>query len=107
MSQLNEFIRTFSATFNQQQNAGYDLNGVQNKKDLFVANDIVSDGVQHDMIEFRKNTTDGYYYLNGSKVFAQNGATTAGSGYIATHYDMNKYEVGTGVSKTINGIVYQ
>ena len=106
MSQLNEFIRTFSATFNQQQNAGYDLNGVQNKKDLFVANDIVSDGVQHDMIEFRKNTTDGYYYLNGSKVFAQNGATTAGSGYIATHYDMNKYEVGTGVSKTINGIVY-
>ena len=103
MSQLNEFIRTFSATFNQQQNAGYDLNGVQNKKDLFVANDIVSDGVQHDMIEFRKNTTDGYYYLNGSKVFAQNG----GSGYITSHYnDTNKYEVSSGVSKTINGINY-
>ncbi len=106
MSQLNEFIRTFSATFNQQQNAGYDLNGVQNKKDLFVANDIVADGVQHDMVEFRKNTTDGYYYLNGSKVFADSGAT-ANSGYIATHYnDTNKYEVSSGVSKTINGINY-
>lgn len=67
MAQLNEFVRTFSASFNQQQNRGYDMYG--NKGiDLFVAKDATS-SQQHDMTEFLKSTKDGYYYLNGNKVF--------------------------------------
>lgn len=67
MRMLNEFVRTFSANFNQVQNKGYDLNGDLGK-DLFVATGI-SDGREYDMTEFLKNTHDGFYYLNGFKVF--------------------------------------
>ena len=66
MSQINEFLRTFSANFNQIQNQGYDMNG-NFGQDMFVAKDITTGG-QLDMNEFLKNTFDGYYYLNGSKV---------------------------------------
>lgn len=63
MSQLNEFVRTFSANFNQVQNAGYDL--YQEKGcDLFVAAPLANGG-QFDMTEFLYNKTDGCYYLNG------------------------------------------
>lgn len=66
MSQLNEFLRTFSANFNQVQNKGYDLHGNLGR-DLFVAKDITTNE-QLDMNEFLRNTADGYYYLNGNKV---------------------------------------
>ncbi|MCI5587469.1 MAG: flagellar hook-associated protein FlgK [Lachnospiraceae bacterium] len=68
MSQINEFLRTFSANFNQIQNKGYDMNG-NFGKDLFVAKDITT-SEQLDMNEFLRNTSDGYYYLNGSKVLS-------------------------------------
>ena len=67
MRMLNEFVRTFSANFNQVQNKGYDLNGDLGK-DLFVATSI-TDGSEYDMTEFLRNTHDGFYYLNGFKVF--------------------------------------
>ena len=67
ISQLNEFVRTFSATFNQQHNKGYDMDGNLGQ-DLFMAKDTTT-GTQLDMTEFLKNTKDGYYYLNGNKVF--------------------------------------
>lgn len=75
MSQLNEFIRTFSANVNQLQNAGYDMDN--NKGiDLFVGLDSQTDK-QMNMIELIRNTKDGYYYLNGSKVFS--GKVTGGT----------------------------
>lgn len=67
MRMLNEFVRTFSANFNQVQNKGYDLNGNLGK-DLFVATSITG-GDEYDMTEFIRNTHDGFYYLNGFKVF--------------------------------------
>lgn len=67
MAQLNEFVRTFSASFNQQQNRGYDMYGNKGV-DLFVAKDATS-SQQLDMTEFLKSSKDGYYYLNGNKVF--------------------------------------
>ena len=70
MSQLNEFIRTFSANINQLQNAGYDMDN-NNGVDLFVGLDSQTDK-QMNMIELIRNTKDGYYYLNGSKVFSGN-----------------------------------
>ncbi len=70
MRQLNEFIRTFSANFNELQNKGYDLNGDLGR-DLFVATGIAS-GEEYEMTEFLKNTADGFYYLNGYKVFDTN-----------------------------------
>lgn len=75
MSQLNEFIRTFSANINQLQNAGYDMDN-NNGVDLFVGLDSKTDK-QMDMIELIRNTKDGYYYLNGSKVFS--GKVTGGT----------------------------
>lgn len=88
MSQLNEFVRTFSASFNQQQNRGYDLYGNKGV-DLFVAGDATSDG-QLQMTEFLKNSKDGYYYLNGNKVMAED----VYNDYIEKHYgDTGKYEV--------------
>ena len=66
MSQLNEFLRTFSANFNQLQNKGYDLKGNLGQ-DLFVAKDVTT-SEKLDMNEFLRNTADGYYYLNGNKV---------------------------------------
>ena len=75
MSQLNEFIRTFSAIVYQLQNAGYDM--YNNKGvDLFVGLDSQTDK-QMNMIELIRNTKDGYYYLNGNKVFS--GKVTAGA----------------------------
>ena len=74
MSQLNEFIRTFSANINQLQNAGYDMDN-NNGVDLFVGLDSQTDK-QMNMIELIRNTKDGYYYLNGSKVFS--GKVTGG-----------------------------
>lgn len=73
MSQLNELIRTFSANFNQLQNKGYDMNGNLGK-DLFMAKDITT-GSQLDMNEFLRSSTDGYYYLNGCKVFTEDTAS--------------------------------
>lgn len=67
MRMLNEFVRTFSANFNAVQNKGYDLNGDLGR-DLFVATS-KTDGSEYDMTEFLKNTQDGFYYLNGYKVF--------------------------------------
>lgn len=71
MSQLNEFIRTFSANINQLQNIGYDMDN-NHGVDLFVGTDN-STGKQMDMIELIRSTKDGYYYLNGSKVFSFSG----------------------------------
>lgn len=75
MSQLNEFIRTFSANVNQLQNAGYDMDNNKGV-DLFVGLDSQTDK-QMNMIELIRNTKDGYYYLNGSKVFS--GKVTGGA----------------------------
>lgn len=75
MSQLNEFIRTFSANINQLQNAGYDMDNNKGV-DLFVGLDSQTDK-QMNMIELIRNTKDGYYYLNGNKVFS--GKVTAGA----------------------------
>lgn len=74
MSQLDEFIRTFSANFNTLQNQGYDLYGNLGK-DLFLATSITS-GVEHNMTEFLYNKTDDFYYLDGIKVFDSNKRTT-------------------------------
>lgn len=67
MRQLNEFIRTFSANFNEVQNKGYDNYGNLGR-DLFVATGITS-GEEYDMTEFLRDTVDGFYYLNGYKIF--------------------------------------
>ena len=75
MSQLNEFIRTFSANVNQLQNAGYDMESNKGV-DVFVGLDSQTDK-QMNMIELIRNTKDGYYYLNGSKVFS--GKVTGGT----------------------------
>lgn len=75
MSQLNEFIRTFSVNVNQLQNAGYDMDNNKGV-DLFVGLDSQTDK-QMNMIELIRNTKDGYYYLNGSKVFS--GKVTGGT----------------------------
>lgn len=75
MSQLNEFIRTFSANVNQLQNAGYDMDNNKGV-DLFVGLDSQTDK-QMNMIELIRNTKDGYYYLNGSKIFS--GKVTGGT----------------------------
>ena len=95
MSQLNELVRTFSATLNQQQNRGYDLydnRGV----DMFMAADVTTNE-QLDMTEFLKNTSDGYYYLNGNKVFANNATNTGYNDYIAEkgYTGANGYTVDT------------
>lgn len=70
MSQLDEFIRTFSANFNTLQNQGYDLYGNLGK-DLFLATSITS-GEEHNMTEFLYNKSDDFYYLDGLKVFDTN-----------------------------------
>lgn len=107
MAQLNEFVRTFSATFNQQQNRGYDMYGNKGV-DLFVARDATS-SKQLDMTEFLKNTKDGYYYLNGCKVFAGE----EGQGYFDSDYGEGyTYEQklapnDDGDGMTIGGISYE
>lgn len=70
MSQLDEFIRVFSANFNTLQNQGYDLYGNLGQ-DLFLATSITS-GVEHNMTEFLFNKDDGFYYLDTLKVFDTN-----------------------------------
>lgn len=65
-AQLNQFLRTFSANFNEVQNKGYDLNG-DIGTDFFVGKDITS-GAELEMNEFLKNVDDGFYYFNGCKV---------------------------------------
>ncbi|MCH5267635.1 MAG: flagellar hook-associated protein FlgK [Lachnospiraceae bacterium] len=88
MAQLNEFIRVFSANFNQLQNQGYDLYGNLGK-DLFVCSDITS-GEQYQMTEFLYNSADEFYYRNGCKVF--NAATYQSyrdAGYTFTQTTVN------------------
>ena len=70
MTQLNEFVRTFSANFNMLQNKGYDLDGKLGK-DLFVAANVTSNQ-QFQMTEFVYNAEDTFYYYNGCKVFDSN-----------------------------------
>lgn len=94
MSQLNEFIRTFSANVNQLQNIGYDMDN-NHGVDLFVGTDS-STGKQMDMIELIRSTKDGYYYLNGSKAFSGKvtGGTTATAGSdLATYLTNNDYTI--------------
>lgn len=80
MAQLNEFIRVFSANFNEVQNAGYDLYGNKGM-DMFVA-EAVATGEQFDMTEFLYNKEDGYYYLNSCKVLdSEKQAKYAADGY--------------------------
>lgn len=74
MRELNEFIRTFSANFNMVQNQGYDGYGNLGR-DLFVATGITS-GEEYDMAEFLFNTEDGFYYLNGHKIFDEEKKST-------------------------------
>ena len=88
MAQLNEFTRTLSATFNQQQNRGYDMYGNKGV-DLFMAMEQTSSN-QMDMTEFLRNSVDGYYYLDGKKVFIQDDY----DGYIDKNYgDTDLYEI--------------
>lgn len=88
LAQLNEFTRTLSATFNQQQNRGYDMYGNKGV-DLFMATDQTS-SKQLDMTEFLKSSKDGYYYLDCNKVFTQE----AYSEYIdKTYSDTDLYEI--------------
>lgn len=111
MSQLNEFIRTFSANVNQLQNAGYDMDNNKGV-DLFVGLDSQTDK-QMNMIELIRNTKDGYYYLNGSKVFSgkvTGGATdtpaAAAGSDLASYLTNNEYTI-KGKSETAvsaNGI---
>jgi len=109
MSQLNEFVRTFSATFNQQQNRGYDMYGHRGI-DAFVATDMTS-MAQLDMTEFLKNTNDGYYYLNGNKVFTEEDYEA----YVELNYsDSEKYSInektdaeGDTIQLEVGNIVYE
>lgn len=88
MAQLNEFTRTLSATFNQQQNRGYDMYGNKGV-DLFMAMEQTS-SKQMDMTEFLRNSVDGYYYLDGKKVFTDDGYNE----YIDKNYgDTDLYEI--------------
>ncbi len=82
MAQLTEFVRTFSANFNQVQNTGYDLHGNAGE-DVFVTKDIAS-GEEFAMTEFLFNNKDGYYYLNGCKVLD----TAARADYAAQGYTL-------------------
>lgn len=88
LAQLNEFTRTLSATFNQQQNRGYDMYGNKGV-DLFMAMEQTS-LKQMDMTEFLRNSVDGYYYLDGKKVFTDDGYNE----YIDKNYgDTELYEI--------------
>ena len=88
LAQLNEFTRTLSATFNQQQNRGYDMYGNKGV-DLFMAMEQTS-SKQMDMTEFLRNSVDGYYYLDGKKVFTDDGYNE----YIDKNYgDTELYEI--------------
>lgn len=106
LAQINEFTRTLSATFNQQQNRGYDMYGNKGV-DLFVSKDATS-SKQMDMTEFLKNSKDGYYYLNGDKVFTED----AYDEYIDKNYgDTDLYEItektnADGDSVTVGNITY-
>lgn len=113
MSQINEFIRTFSANINQIQNAGYDMDN-EHGVDMFVALDSKTDRQMY-MTELLKNTKDGYYYLNGSKVFSFSGTiddksdpatvtagTDAGDSKLADYIKNNSYTVRKGSGETIN-----
>ena len=66
MGKINEFVRTFSATFNEVHNQGYDLYGNLGE-DFFIGSNLVS-GEQYDMDEISYNNVDKHYYLNGSKM---------------------------------------
>ncbi len=81
--QINEFVRTFAASFNEVQNAGYDTKGNLGK-DLFVAKDkTTSDELE--MNEFLYHEEDGYYYINGSKVVdSTSKASLTAKGYTFT-----------------------
>ncbi|MBO5483698.1 MAG: flagellar hook-associated protein FlgK [Lachnospiraceae bacterium] len=80
MAQLNEFVRVFSANFNQIQNGGYDLYNNPGS-DVFVAVDVAT-GEEFDMTEFLYNKKEDYYYLNGCKVLNANAqADFANKGY--------------------------
>ncbi len=106
LAQINEFTRTLSATFNQQQNRGYDMYGNKGV-DLFVAKDVTS-SKQMGMTEFLKSSKDGYYYLDGDKVFTED----AYDEYIDKNYgDTDLYEITEktnedGDSVTIGNITY-
>lgn len=110
MSQLNEFVRTFSATFNQQHNKGYDMDGNLGE-DLFMAKDTTT-GKQLDMTEFLKNTKDGYYYLNGNKVFDAAGwgdyqtGPMATNGYTFSQTMDNSVTPPVAVTPVVEGITY-
>lgn len=69
MGKINEFVRTFSATFNEVHNQGYDLYGNLGE-DFFVGSNLVS-GVQYDMDEISYNNVDKHYYLNGAKMLTE------------------------------------
>lgn len=66
MGKINEFVRTFSATFNEVHNQGYDLYGNLGE-DFFIGSNLVS-GEQYDMDEISYNNVDKHYYLNGAKM---------------------------------------
>jgi flagellar hook-associated protein 1 FlgK len=73
MSQLTEFVRTFSANFNQVQNSGYDLYGNEGC-DVFVASTLAT-GSEFTMDELLYNKTEGCYYLNGVSQKDKTGST--------------------------------
>ncbi len=63
MSQLNEFVRTFSAHFNMVQNGGYDLYD-EKGCDVFDFSPNAGDGI-HNMTELLYDSTERCFYRNG------------------------------------------
>ncbi len=80
MAQLNEFVRTTSANFNEIQNTGYDLYGNLGE-DLFVSFNKAT-GEEFQMEEMLYKEKEGYYYRNGCKVLNADAVSTLeGEGY--------------------------
>mgnify|MGYP004467371869 CR=1 FL=1 len=101
MAQLNEFVRTFSANFNQVQNKGYDLNG-NTGADVF-ATKATGNGEEFSMTEFLYNKKDNYYYLNGSKVVTSDKKTkldAEGYTFDAVQGEANYYMMKSADGKT-------
>lgn len=83
MSQLNEFVRTFSYNFNEIQTSGYDLNDEAGKQ-IFVAADKAS-GTQ---MNFASDVTTGFTFNSLLTLNADGTIATDTDGYASANYYM-------------------
>ena len=94
MSQLNEFVRTFSSRFNQVQTSGYDMNGNQGVQ-MFLGTDKAS-GVE---MNFDSEVSAGFTFSSILPRDAAGNLITT-NGYVQTSY-YNLTALNTNINKAI------